>query len=357
MGLSAVGLLTSGSLGSATPASHVVHPTSADKAALESTFVKYKLASHGMKRTDHIKWTLVRATDPVGPLMAYDAVDHRYWALANFNLLLPASYAAKVSFQDGGSYGVFLRTTTGHWLMKGHAGIPLCPSIVPSPTCGPSPTTRPAGAESRVLPIRFAGSWPLDQRSAGRRSAKLLAPHHLQTRPVLVERGNLHVHQSERQDHAAHLVVGDVTRVAAGPSRPRHPQRTVGLDRFGERRDLSLQGVALVKEGDEDVSVAGSAPQDPHVRGQFADGPAGRRVHQHEAVALLQSELRSERGGRVAGGHSGECRLPSFERASLDSGSRRRPIGGRNGRGITCITGQTVVFIRNPRPGGANGRI
>ncbi len=130
--LSSVGVLASSSLGSATTASHVVHPTSADRAVLESTFVKYKLASHGMKKTDHIKWTRVRTTDPVGPLMAYDAVDHRYWALANFNLVLPASYAAKVSFQDGGSYGVFFRTTTGHWVMKGNAGIPLCPSIVPS---------------------------------------------------------------------------------------------------------------------------------------------------------------------------------------------------------------------------------
>lgn len=119
-------------IASAAP-SHVVHASAADRSVLMTTFIKYKLSSHAMKSTDHVKWTKVRSSDPVGPLMAYDGVDHEFWALGNFQLLLPASYAAKVSFQDGGSYGVYYKTLTGHWIMKGYAGIPLCPAIVPAP--------------------------------------------------------------------------------------------------------------------------------------------------------------------------------------------------------------------------------
>jgi len=115
----------------ASPGSHVVMPTSADKKVLEATFIAYKLHTNGMIASDKIKWSRVRPSDPLAPLVAYDASDHRYWALANFALVLPASYKAEVSFQDGGSYGVYVRTVSGHWRMKGYAGVPLCPSIVP----------------------------------------------------------------------------------------------------------------------------------------------------------------------------------------------------------------------------------
>jgi len=118
---------------SASPGSHVVVPSSVDKKVLESTFIAYKLHTHAMVASDRIKWSRVRPSDPLAPLMAYDAADHRFWALANFALVLPASYKAEVSFQDGGSYGVYVRTVSGHWRMKGYAGIPLCPSIVPAP--------------------------------------------------------------------------------------------------------------------------------------------------------------------------------------------------------------------------------
>ena len=126
-----IAVLAAGTLASAAP-SHVVHATNADRSVLRSTFVQFKMTSHEMATTDHITWSRVRASDSVGPLMAYDAVDHRYWALANFNLVLPASYAATVSFQDGGSYGVFHRSAKGKWIMKGYGGVPLCPRIVPA---------------------------------------------------------------------------------------------------------------------------------------------------------------------------------------------------------------------------------
>ena len=117
----------------ASPGSHVVTATGADKKVLKSTFIAYKLHEHAMVASDRIKWSRVRPSDPLSPLIAYDALDHHYWALANFALVLPASYKAEVSFQDGGSYGVYVRTVSGRWRMKGYAGVPLCPSVVPAP--------------------------------------------------------------------------------------------------------------------------------------------------------------------------------------------------------------------------------
>ena len=110
--LSVAAVLAAGTLAAAAP-SHVVHATNAERSVLRSTFEQFKLTSHGMAATDHITWSRVRSSDPVGPLMAYDGVDHRYWALANFHLELPAIYAARMSFQDGGSYGVFHRSAKG----------------------------------------------------------------------------------------------------------------------------------------------------------------------------------------------------------------------------------------------------
>ena len=95
-------------------------------------FVAYKLRTGGMKATDHVTWAVVMNTHSTTPLAAYDAVDHRYWALANFSLRLPASYAAEVSFQDGGSYGIFRSSDGTHWVMTSYPGVPICPSIVPA---------------------------------------------------------------------------------------------------------------------------------------------------------------------------------------------------------------------------------
>lgn len=115
------------------PKTEVVVATRAVEKVLESTFINYKFHSHAMVRSDHILWSRVRPSDPLAPLVAFDAVDHRFWALANFELVVPASDKAEVSFQDGGSYGIFVRTLHGRWVMRGYAGIPLCPSVVPTP--------------------------------------------------------------------------------------------------------------------------------------------------------------------------------------------------------------------------------
>ena len=109
-----------------------LNPTSQQEAALKSTFARYKVATHEMKSTDRIKWTGVLAATPVGPLMAYDASDHRYWAIANFTLVAPFSREASVSFQDGGSMGVMYKTPQGEWVVKSLGEFPVCPSLVPS---------------------------------------------------------------------------------------------------------------------------------------------------------------------------------------------------------------------------------
>jgi len=127
-----VGTLSVGAATATPSTSKVLTATSQQKATLKAVFIHYKVATHEMKSSDRIKWTRVLAAKPAGPLMAYDASDHRYWALANFTLVVPFSYEASVSFQDGGSMGVMYRTAKGHWVMKSLGEVPLCPSLVPS---------------------------------------------------------------------------------------------------------------------------------------------------------------------------------------------------------------------------------
>ena len=111
--------------------SHSFHATPAVEATLKATFLSYKIKNHEMAVTDKVTWTKVLDSGAVGPLMAYDGVDHRYWALVAFNLVLPASYRAEVSFQDGGSMGIMKRASGAKWIMTGSPGFPLCAKVVP----------------------------------------------------------------------------------------------------------------------------------------------------------------------------------------------------------------------------------
>ncbi len=106
--------------------SHTIHPTKADDAALESTFLAYKIHNKEMTGSDRVMWGQVLQNGSRQPLLAYDAVDKRTWALAAFNLVLPASYRAEVSFQDGGNVGIFFKIGSGKWTMTGSPGFPLC---------------------------------------------------------------------------------------------------------------------------------------------------------------------------------------------------------------------------------------
>jgi hypothetical protein len=111
--------------------SHTIHPTKADYAVLESTFLTYKLHNKEMVRTDRVTWGQILRNGPSEPYLAYDAVDQRTWAIAAFNLVTPASYKAEVSFQDGGNMGIFYEIGSGKWIMTGSPGFPLCAKDVP----------------------------------------------------------------------------------------------------------------------------------------------------------------------------------------------------------------------------------
>lgn len=113
--------------------SHTITATKADMAALESAFLKFKLHYKSMTSTDRITWgQVIQPSGPKAPLIAYDALDSRDWAIASFTLALPASYKAEVSFQDGGNMGIFNKVGAGKWVMTGSPGFPLCAKDVPS---------------------------------------------------------------------------------------------------------------------------------------------------------------------------------------------------------------------------------
>jgi hypothetical protein len=113
--------------------SHTIKSTPATMAILKSTFIKYKLHYKEMATRDKLTWgQLLQPKGPNLPLIAYDALDHRDWALAAFSLALPASYKAGVSFQDGGNMGIFNKVGSGRWKMIGSPGFPLCAKDVPS---------------------------------------------------------------------------------------------------------------------------------------------------------------------------------------------------------------------------------
>jgi hypothetical protein len=112
--------------------SHTIRATPASMATLKTAFLKFKLFNKEMVATDKITWgQVIEPSGPKLPLIAYDAVDKREWAIASFNLILPASYKAEVSFQDGGNMGIFNKVTGGKWIMTGSPGFPLCAKDVP----------------------------------------------------------------------------------------------------------------------------------------------------------------------------------------------------------------------------------
>jgi ABC-type transport system substrate-binding protein len=108
--------------------SHTIHPTRDNDVALQLTFLTY---NKEMVSTDHVTWGQILQNGPHQPLIAYDALDKRTWAIASFNLVTPASYKAEVSFQDGGNMGIFYKVGVSKWIMTGSPGFPLCAKDVP----------------------------------------------------------------------------------------------------------------------------------------------------------------------------------------------------------------------------------
>jgi len=113
--------------------SHTIKATPANMDALKAAYLAFKLHNKEMVGTDRITWgQVIEPSGPNLPVIAYDAVDHRGWAIASFNLILPASYKAEVSFQDGGNMGIYNKIGSGKWFMIGSPGFPLCAKDVPS---------------------------------------------------------------------------------------------------------------------------------------------------------------------------------------------------------------------------------
>lgn len=108
-----------------------VRPTASVRTALLHTFVLYKLHNHQAEVSDRVSYANSDPAVPGGLLVADDPKHTVRWALASFQLAIPASYAAEVSFQDGGSYGIFQQRPGKPWVLSRLGTIPLCPSVVP----------------------------------------------------------------------------------------------------------------------------------------------------------------------------------------------------------------------------------
>jgi hypothetical protein len=124
---------SSTSASAAPTVSHLLTVTPAEVAAFKSAFIDFKLRHDEMIGTD--RFTVARVRSRSGLVradIAYDAVDHREWAMVAFDLVYPASMKAEISMQDGGNYGVFNRVGSGKWFMLGHPAIPLCYKDFPS---------------------------------------------------------------------------------------------------------------------------------------------------------------------------------------------------------------------------------
>src|ERR1700688_678463 len=77
--------------------SYTIEVTPAKMAALKAAYLAFKLHNKEIVSTDRITWgRVIEPSGPNRPVIAYDAVDHRDWAIASFNLVLPASYKAEV---------------------------------------------------------------------------------------------------------------------------------------------------------------------------------------------------------------------------------------------------------------------
>jgi len=114
-------------------ASHFIYASAGDLAGVKAAFLQFKIRNKEMLRTDRITWDSVSSPNGVRRVdIAYDAVDHREWAIASFSLVHPASLKAEISFQDGGSFGVFNKIGIGKWFMIWSPALPICPTEFPS---------------------------------------------------------------------------------------------------------------------------------------------------------------------------------------------------------------------------------
>lgn len=112
--------------------SHVITVSGATKQQLLAAFITYKTTYSAMTRRDSITWSM---SDPYVvksvPVEAWDATTGKYYALGLFTFTGNPSSRFGISFQDGGDYGIFIRSPGGAWVVQPFNEVPMCENIFP----------------------------------------------------------------------------------------------------------------------------------------------------------------------------------------------------------------------------------
>lgn len=119
-------------------------------AALRSLFVAdfraYKLARGEMLASDHL--VACAACGPI--LLAYDAQDHRDYAVVSVKFTGEVSETAQVAAPDGGTTGLFWSVPAGPWIVWTNNLAPLCASEFPDVVSRLWRLSQPASCPSTV---------------------------------------------------------------------------------------------------------------------------------------------------------------------------------------------------------------
>jgi hypothetical protein len=112
--------------------SHVITVSGATKQDLLAAFIAYKKSYSAMTSQDSIAWStsnpyVVRSV----PVEAWDATTGKYYALGLFTFSGNPSSRFGISFQDGGDYGIFIRSPGDGWVVEPFNAVPMCATIFP----------------------------------------------------------------------------------------------------------------------------------------------------------------------------------------------------------------------------------
>jgi hypothetical protein len=112
--------------------SHVIGVTHSTKQQLLAAFIAYKTTYSGMTSQDAIMWStynpyVVKSV----PVEAWDATTRKFYALGLFTFTGKPASRLGISFQDGGDYGIFIRSPGGSWVVEPFNAVPMCSSVFP----------------------------------------------------------------------------------------------------------------------------------------------------------------------------------------------------------------------------------
>jgi hypothetical protein len=140
-------------------------------------------------------------------------------------------------------------------------------------------------------------------RSEREPGSKILAPDELQSRPVVIESGDLDIHEPDRQDDLAQPVLADIADMARSLAWPRDPEAPVDTQCSRQDRKAAFQPHPLVKESHDDVErSAGTFAQGNRLR-ETLDPPARRLIQQGDDVAVLDAQLPPQGCARIGAHH------------------------------------------------------